>query len=134
MNFPLPIYIWPIPRLLNQEHGARAHGKYGIQSAGDSVPHKVAREGSRLLKAAKANRPAPFPATGSFFCRGVPRAPQQHGSGAAFGQMAAHARQQGGGLYAARMAQEAVNRQNIDWQGKIHRGILQGLRNISETP
>jgi hypothetical protein len=31
-------------------------------------------------------------------------------------------------------AQEAKNRPNIDWQDKIHRGILWGLRNISETP
>ena len=31
-------------------------------------------------------------------------------------------------------AQEAKNRPNIDWQEKIHRGILRGLRNISETP
>ena len=30
--------------------------------------------------------------------------------------------------------QEAINRPNIDWQEKIHRGILRGLRNISETP
>ena len=30
--------------------------------------------------------------------------------------------------------QEAKNRPNIDWQDKIHRGILRGLRNISETP
>ena len=32
------------------------------------------------------------------------------------------------------LAQEAKNRPNIDWQEKIHRGILRGLRNISETP
>jgi hypothetical protein len=32
------------------------------------------------------------------------------------------------------MSQEARNRPNIDWQEKIHRGILRGLRNISETP
>ena len=31
-------------------------------------------------------------------------------------------------------AQEAKNRPNIDWQDKIHREILWGLRNISETP
>jgi hypothetical protein len=30
--------------------------------------------------------------------------------------------------------EEAKNRPNIDWQEKIHRGILRGLRNISETP
>ena len=30
--------------------------------------------------------------------------------------------------------QEAVNRANIDWQDEIHRGILRGPRNISETP
>ena len=30
--------------------------------------------------------------------------------------------------------QEAKNRPNIDWQETIHRGILRGLRNISETP
>jgi hypothetical protein len=30
--------------------------------------------------------------------------------------------------------QEARNRPNIDWQEKIHRGILRGLRNSSETP
>jgi hypothetical protein len=30
--------------------------------------------------------------------------------------------------------QEAKNRPNIDWQEKIHRRILRGLRNISETP
>jgi hypothetical protein len=30
--------------------------------------------------------------------------------------------------------QEAKNRPNIDWQGKIHMGILRGLRNISEAP
>jgi hypothetical protein len=30
--------------------------------------------------------------------------------------------------------QEAINRPNIDWQGQIRRGILRGLRNISETP
>jgi hypothetical protein len=29
--------------------------------------------------------------------------------------------------------QEAKNRPNIDWQEKIHREILRGLRNISET-
>ena len=29
--------------------------------------------------------------------------------------------------------QEASNRPNIDWQEKIHRGILRDLRNISET-
>ena len=32
------------------------------------------------------------------------------------------------------VAQEAKNRPNIDWQQKIHGGILRGLRNISETP
>lgn len=30
--------------------------------------------------------------------------------------------------------QEAKNRPNIEWQEKIHGGILRGLRNISETP
>ena len=30
--------------------------------------------------------------------------------------------------------QEAVNRPSVDWQGEIHRGILRGLRNISQTP
>jgi hypothetical protein len=30
--------------------------------------------------------------------------------------------------------QEARNRPNIDWQEKIHRGILRGLSNISDTP
>jgi hypothetical protein len=30
--------------------------------------------------------------------------------------------------------EEAKNRPNIDWQEKIHRGIVRGLRNISETP
>ena len=30
--------------------------------------------------------------------------------------------------------QEAKSRPNMDWQEKIHRGILRGLRNISETP
>jgi hypothetical protein len=30
--------------------------------------------------------------------------------------------------------EEARNRPNIDWQDKIHRRILRGLRNISETP
>ena len=30
--------------------------------------------------------------------------------------------------------EEAKNRPNIDWQDKIHRGILRGLKNISETP
>ena len=34
----------------------------------------------------------------------------------------------------SKMGQEARNRPNIDWQDKIHRGILRGLRNISETP
>jgi nucleoside-diphosphate-sugar epimerase len=32
------------------------------------------------------------------------------------------------------MVQEAINRRDIDWQEKIHRGILRGLRNISDTP
>ena len=32
------------------------------------------------------------------------------------------------------MGQEAGNWPNIDWQEKIHRGILRGVRNISETP
>ena len=32
------------------------------------------------------------------------------------------------------LRQEAKNRPNIDWQEQIHRGILRGLRNISETP
>jgi hypothetical protein len=32
------------------------------------------------------------------------------------------------------LAQEARNRPNIDWQDKIHRAILRGLRNFSETP
>jgi hypothetical protein len=31
-------------------------------------------------------------------------------------------------------AKEARNRPNIDWRDKIHRRILRGLRNISETP
>ena len=31
-------------------------------------------------------------------------------------------------------AQEGENGPNIDWQDKIHRGILRGLRNISEAP
>jgi hypothetical protein len=30
--------------------------------------------------------------------------------------------------------QSAKNRPNVDWQDKIHRGILRGLRNISENP
>ena len=30
--------------------------------------------------------------------------------------------------------QKGVNRPNIDWQDKIHRGILPGLINISEAP
>ena len=30
--------------------------------------------------------------------------------------------------------QEAISRPNIDWQDQIHRGILRGLRNISEAP
>ena len=30
--------------------------------------------------------------------------------------------------------EEAINRPNIDWQEKIHRWILRGLRNISDTP
>jgi hypothetical protein len=32
------------------------------------------------------------------------------------------------------VVQEVRNRPNIDWQDQIHRGILRGLRNISETP
>jgi hypothetical protein len=32
------------------------------------------------------------------------------------------------------LLQEVINRPNIDWQEQIHRGILRGLRNISETP
>ena len=32
------------------------------------------------------------------------------------------------------VGEEAKNTPNIDWQEKIHRGILRGLRNISETP
>ena len=32
------------------------------------------------------------------------------------------------------LVQGAINRPNIDWQEKIHRGILRSLRNISETP
>ena len=35
---------------------------------------------------------------------------------------------------AGNKGEEAKNRPNIDWQEKIHRGILRGLRNISETP
>ena len=31
-------------------------------------------------------------------------------------------------------SQEAKNRPNMDWQEKIHGGILRGLRNMSETP
>ena len=30
--------------------------------------------------------------------------------------------------------QEAKNKPNIDWQEKINRGILGGVRNTSETP
>ena len=30
--------------------------------------------------------------------------------------------------------QEAKNRPNIDWEDKIHMGVLWGLRNISESP
>ena len=33
-----------------------------------------------------------------------------------------------------KLLQEVRNRPNIDWQEQIHRGILRGLRNISETP
>ena len=32
------------------------------------------------------------------------------------------------------VVQEAINGPNIDWQDEFHRGILRGLRNISETP
>ena len=32
------------------------------------------------------------------------------------------------------LGQEVINRPNVDWQEQIHRGILRGLRNISETP
>jgi C4-dicarboxylate-binding protein DctP len=34
----------------------------------------------------------------------------------------------------ATAGEEARDRPNIDWQDKIHRGILRGLSNISETP
>ena len=37
-------------------------------------------------------------------------------------------------LWVCRIFQEATNGPNIDWQDKIHRRILRGLRNISETP
>jgi hypothetical protein len=37
-------------------------------------------------------------------------------------------------LFGASGDQEAINRPNIDWQDQIHREILRGLRNISETP
>ena len=32
------------------------------------------------------------------------------------------------------LVEEAKSTPNIDWQDKIRRGILRGLRNISETP
>jgi hypothetical protein len=38
------------------------------------------------------------------------------------------------GSLRTRIGQEVGNGPNIDWQGQIHRGILRGLRNISETP
>ena len=41
---------------------------------------------------------------------------------------------QSGPLVPAPTPEETKNRPNIDWQEKMHRGIVRGLRNISETP
>ena len=37
------------------------------------------------------------------------------------------------GVVLGALAQEAINRPNVDWQDKIPRGVLRRLRNISET-
>ena len=43
-------------------------------------------------------------------------------------------REKYGNAYGAFAGQEAINKPTIDWQEQIHRDILRGLRNISETP
>ena len=75
MNFLLPIYIWPIFRLLSR---FPAHGGAGDA---DAEAHHHDLEDLDALP-----------------------------------------------------DQEAGNGPDVDWQEKIHRGTLRGLRNISETP
>ena len=99
MNCLLPIYIWPIPRLL--------------RGAGVAEEDPCARRGAGIAASRYAQ-----PATGYDYAyyktlgEQVPALKQRkiHGP------------------------QEAGNGPNIDWREEIHRGILRGLRNISETP
>ena len=91
MNFLLPIYIWPIFRLLMKNPG-----KNVFAAMQDAEEDEVAEE----------TKTRTFSPVAAQFVVGLDRL----------------------------MSQEAKNRPNIDWQEKIHRGILRSLRNISETP